>query len=137
MRPRRLRRLLWLVALGAIVAAASLAIVVPKANAEPVSGCQVDLWGFLASQRRTICDGPLNPDGSWNRARIVWVPAHNVPFRTYCSGGVYYSSCSTSGGYFVPYSEVSSEVYPVNDTDGAPNNHLGDEPPHLVNGTLA
>lgn len=108
-------------ATGATIAAAMLVAEPPEASADP--GCETVPWGFLWSQRRTICDGPILPDGSWNRARIVWVPAHRVPFR--CTYGTYSSTCS--GGYFVPTTNVSEEVYPVR-----PETVLGDEPGHLA-----
>lgn len=92
------------------------------ANASP--GCDQVLWGFLGSQRRTICDGPLRPDGSWQRARVVWTPAHQVPFSCYYSR--YSSTCS--GGYFVPETKNSEEVYVV-----FPDNVLQDEPGYLGN----
>ena len=92
-----------------------------QAKADPVN-CQTDLWGFFASQRRTICDTPIRADGSWTRDRVVWTPAHQVPFT--CSYGDYYSSCS--GGYFVEQSIDDTDEYPVTlDTV------LPDEPGHL------
>src|ERR1700749_3498158 len=40
----------------------------------PATNCKTDLWGFLGSQRRTLCDGPISHDGSWTRERTIWVP---------------------------------------------------------------
>lgn len=99
---------------------AALAIVgvapTPTASADP--GCQTMLWGFLGSQRRTICDGPIQPDGSWMRVRAVWWPERWVPTtcgRYSCWGGYW----QDAGG--------TREVYPVN-----PTSVLPDEPGHLV-----
>jgi hypothetical protein len=114
-----------------LVAAAALSLA-PPAAADPVPGhpdCVIDLWGFLGSQRRTICDGPIRADGSWIRGRVVSVPAHYVP-QTYTSNcfGSGYVTCSGSsyGGYFQPYVEISEDSYPVNNDDIVPG-----EPGHL------
>ena len=83
----------------------------PSANAvEP--GCESVPWGFLGSQTRSICDGPMMADGSWTRFRMVWVPAHQVPLRTSCYG-TYSVSCSTTGGYWADDVIISKEKYPV------------------------
>jgi hypothetical protein len=95
----------------------------PDAHADAAgAGCQTVLWGFLGSERRTLCDGPIRPDGSWTRERAVWTPAHYVPVT--CSG-YYYISCS--GGYAVSQSIDSDETYPV-----TPDTVLPDEPGHLI-----
>lgn len=107
-------------ALSAAAIVAAAVAVAPNANATP--GCESIPWGFLASQVRTLCDGPIQADGSWMRTRVIWVPAHQVPFR--CTYGTYSSSCT--GGYFVDDSIVSSERYPVR-----PETVLPDEPGYL------
>lgn len=104
----------------ATVIGAATVIFAPPASAKP--GCDSVPWGFFASQVRTLCDGPMRPDGSWSRARVIWVPAHQVPFT--CSYGRYSSSCT--GGYFVDDSVVSAEEYPV-----TPETVLPDEPGYL------
>jgi hypothetical protein len=93
-----------------------------QANAVPGVGCETIHWGFLGMQRRTICDGPRNPDGSWNRLRIIWTPAHYVP--------VSCTRYSCWGGYPVDESLQAKENYPV--TDGTV---LPDEPGWLPPGT--
>jgi hypothetical protein len=111
-------------AIGAVAAGAML-LAEPEAHATPPPpgvGCETVPWGFLGSQRRTLCDGPIAPDGGWMRARVVAVPAHQVPFT--CSYGRYSSSCS--GGYFVDTRIVSEELYPVR-----PETVLPDEPGHI------
>ena len=109
---------------------AALAIglgIAPVAQAAPAGlGCETIHWGFLGSQLRTVCDGPVQPDGSWMRYRVVWVPAHYVPYSTYC--GTY--SCSSSGGYSVDQTLVAKENYIV-----FPTNVLPDEPGWLPPGT--
>ena len=118
------RRVRWLFA----AAAAGVLLVcgvgwASDADASPAgASCQTVPWGFLASQRRTLCDGPVRADGSWERLRVVWSPARQIPLT--CAG-VYVVSCS--GGYFVGESVVSREVYPV-----TPGTVLADEPQHLV-----
>lgn len=118
------RRWLYLAAAGAM-AAATLSNAAP-ANADPgYPQCQTVPWGFLGSQNRTICDSPIARDGSWSRARIVWKEAHYVPMTTSCYGSSYIS-CTSYGGYSVPYTEFDDETYPVT-TDTL----LPDEPGHL------
>ena len=68
----------------------------------------------------------MQPDGSWTRFRMVWVPAHFVPVT--CSSGTYYSSCS--GGYQVGDSINAKETYPVQ-----ADTVLPDEPGWLPPGT--
>lgn len=101
-------------------------IAIPQSSANPGIGCETIRWGFLGSQRRTICDGPRRADGSWERLRIIWTPAGYVPRTTYC--GRY--SCSSSGGYYREESVQGKETYIVFD-----HNVLHDEPGWLPPGT--
>lgn len=107
-------------AVAAVTGCATM-VFAPLASAAP-PGCDSVPWGFLGSQVRTLCDGPMLADGSWMRARVIWVPAHQVPFT--CTYGTFSSSCS--GGYFVDESVVSAEKYPVR-----PETVLPDEPGYL------
>ncbi|ASR85576.1 hypothetical protein I5G80_gp068 [Mycobacterium phage Krueger] len=117
-----------LASLGALAAAASLTLA-PVSRADDYDpGCKIDLWGFLGSSRRLICDGPIQPDGSWMRSREFYIPAHRVPLRTTCSGS-YSVTCTTTGGYFQEERSDGIEVYRV-----TPETLLADEPPHLVEG---
>lgn len=121
----------FMAGLFAVAAAAGFSITAaPCAQAYPAPpGCESIPWGFLASQVRSICDGPQRGDGSWDRARVVWVPAHNVPLRTSCSSsGTYsvYTSCTTTGGYWVDDAIVATDQYVV-----FPYNVLGDEPGYI------
>lgn len=90
--------------------------------------CKTEPFGFLGSQRRTLCDGPISSDGSWSRERTIWVPAHySTPICTSRSSGRSYSSYNDcSGGYMVNERLVSNETYPVR-----PDTVLPDEPGHL------
>jgi hypothetical protein len=109
----------------AVVAAMTLlagATWAPQANADVQPGCQNDRWGFLGTQTRSICDGPLQADGSWVRYRMVWVPAHQVPVTTNC--GSY--SCYTSGGYWQDEQVFEKVKYPV-----TPDTVVPGEPPWL------
>jgi hypothetical protein len=88
-----------------------------------MGNCQTDRWGFLGSQRRMLCDGPIQSDGSWSRQRTIWRPAYFTPQS--CTYSRSWSS-SCSGGYFVNEQLISSETYPVR-----PETVLHDEPGHL------
>lgn len=119
-----LRRILAAIGVGAFVGAGIVSM--PAARADDVVGCQTDGWGFLGlTQKRELCDGPIHPDGSWLRRRVVYTPAHQVPLRTNCYG-YSYISCTTTGGYYQPYSESDHETYPV-----TADTVLADEPGHL------
>ena len=88
------------------------------------ANCTTDPWGFLGSQRRTLCDGPIASDGSWSRERTIWAPAHYTSRICSSLGSDLYSSCY--GGYFVDERLISDETYPVR-----PDTVLPDEPGHL------
>lgn len=82
MRPRRLRRLLWLIALGGLVAAATLAIVLPKASAMPDPYMPLPplfcAGGGVQTPWGGYCDGATFPDGTkWHAANGMgfWLPA--------------------------------------------------------------
>lgn len=81
----------------------------PPANADVQPGCESVPWGFLGTQTRSICDGPIQPYGSWVRFRMVWIPEHQVPVSTSC--GTY--SCSTRGGYWQNEQVFEKVKYPV------------------------
>ncbi|WP_233152654.1 hypothetical protein [Mycobacterium sp. NS-7484] len=115
---------------GALVGTGIAAATVP-AKADPGIGCERIDWGlhFLTPQKRTICDGPKQADGSWKRFRQLWTPAHYVPLRTSCYG-TYTISCTTSGGYHVDDQIWEEMTYVVFD-----HNVLPDEPGWLPPGT--
>ncbi|QDH91706.1 hypothetical protein SEA_PHRAPPUCCINO_28 [Mycobacterium phage Phrappuccino] len=120
------RRILIAVLIGC-AATLTLLPAAPKASADPGIGCETIRWGFLGSQRRTICDGPRRGDGSWERVRTIWTPAGYVPRSTYC--GTW--SCSSSGGYYREETVQGLEKYIVFD-----HNVLPDEPGWLPPGTV-
>ncbi len=112
-------------AIGTGVVTASPAQAVP---AVPGMGCETIGWGFLGlTQKRTICDTPRRPDGSWERTRVIWTPAGYVPRSTYC--GSY--SCSSSGGYYRDESVQGYERYIVLDDNVVPG-----EPGWLPTGSV-
>jgi hypothetical protein len=89
--------------------------------------CRTEPFGFLGSQRRTLCDGPISSDGSWSRERTIWAPAHySTPICTSYGSDRSYSSYNCSGGYFVNERLITNETYPVR-----PETVLPDEPGHL------
>lgn len=113
---RRARRIVGAAAAALVLAGTGIGYA-SEASADNGIRCQTDLWGFLGSQRRELCDTPRQADGSWMRSRIVYVPSGWV--NGYCSGSRYYWSCSP--GYWRPYREVSSEIYPVTDQTKLPD----------------
>lgn len=121
-------RAVALILTAAVLIGMAVLWIAAPARADTIGRCQTGLWGFLFSQRRELCDGPVHADGSWLRRRVIYVPAHNVPLS--CStygGGLYFASTTCSGGYFQPYAEVDREIYPV-----TPDTVLPDEPGHLA-----
>lgn len=105
------------IVLGMLMAAPAAALP-PNCISQP--------WGFLGTQVRQICDGPLLPNGSWMRHRVEGVPAYYANPSSYCSGGAYYSSCSYDPGGYVAERDTDNETYPV-----TPETVLPDEPGHL------
>lgn len=118
---------LWLLLAALIIGACVGVALSPKAHSTPGIGCESIRWGFLGSQQRTICDGPKRPDGSWERGRMIWTPAHYVPVS--CYSGRYYSSCN--GGYYVDDTVQEQTTYIVFDY-----NVLPDEPGWLPSGSV-
>jgi hypothetical protein len=89
--------------------------------------CKTEPLGFLGSQRRTLCDGPISADGSWSRERTIWAPAHQTPRSCSHSTDRSFSGSSTCyGGHFIQEKLISNETYPVR-----PETVLHDEPGHL------
>lgn len=95
------------------------------ANIVPVN-CNVAPWGFLGSKQRLICDGPIRPDGSWMRTRVIGVPAHYAYPSSSCSGGEYYSNCTYYPGGNIPEQDSDNETYVVRQDTVLP-----DEPGHM------
>lgn len=83
----RIRR----VAGGAVLAAATALVAlgapaVSHADPGPTAGlgmgCETIHWGAFGMDRRKVCDGPQQPDGTWQRTRTIWTPAFYSP--SYC-----------------------------------------------------
>ena len=106
--------------LGTLVAGLFLAVHV-KAD---TPGCVSQFWMVgLRATTRTICDGPIQADGSWRRAREFYAPAFVAAGYSNCYG---YGYCS-----FMPPREVAEysrqEVYTV-----TVDTVLPDEPGHIA-----
>lgn len=120
------RALLYLLASGGLVAALALAAAAAHADPTPPN-CEVHPWGiFGLTQKRIICDGPIQSDGSWVRRRIIGTPAYYQDATTNCYGGAYYTRCTTSPGGPVAATIQSDDTYPVR-----PETVLPDEPGHM------
>lgn len=114
--------LLWLLAAMLIFGMA----VGVKAHADPLPpNCVQQYWLFGGlfgrGTTRTICDKPIEADGSWMRGRLFYDGERYVPMR--CSWGSYGGSCS--GGYWLEEFSVF-DSYRV-----TPDSILPDEPGHL------
>lgn len=120
MNTNTIRRLATIAAIAAAIAGGAYAG--PPATALPPGvGCQttmVGIPGFGAWSERTLCDGPIRPDGSWMRARQFWDPGYQVPIT--CGGPACF------GGYWQPEKRGQIETYPV-----TPDTVLPDEPGHI------
>lgn len=111
-------------AVAASLSLTSLVLATPIHAIPP--NCQSVPWGFLGTQVRQICDGPIQPDGSWIRHRVEGYPAHYENPSSSCSGGAYYSNCTYYPGGYVADRYTDDETYPV-----TPETVLPDEPGHL------
>jgi hypothetical protein len=120
------RRVLVLASMGVVATAAI--VEAPHAKADPPPNCNVAPWGILRLKTRIICDGPIQPDGSWMRHRIIGIPAHYENPSSSCSSGEYYSNCTYYPGGWVDDQISDNETYPV--TAGTV---LPDEPGHMPN----
>lgn len=111
-------------ATAAVAAASSLALAAPAAADDMKCVDQYWLYGglFGRGSTRVICDGPIAPDGSWERRRGFFADHY---IKTTCSGGYYSSSCTTRQ---VPELKVI-DIYRV-----TPYTVLPDEPGHIDQG---
>lgn len=85
-------------------------------------------------ERRTICDGPRRADGSWNRVRVLYTPAHTTNASSSCYG-TYSVSCTFYPSESYDTAIIERQTYPVSDAPGAVNLPLPDEPGWLPPGT--
>src|ERR1700733_13824940 len=81
-----LRRTTTVALLASAITATTLGLAA-TAHADFVPGptqagaiCKAERWGFLGSEQRTLCDGPISADGSWTRERTIWRPASYSPY---------------------------------------------------------
>lgn len=119
-----------LAAATALIALGSPAVVNADPSPGPTTGCETVHWGIFGSDRRQICDGPQQPDGTWQRTRTMYTPARNEPLRCHDDGltgsdGQLLGdgSFTCTGGYPVPQTTQNQQSYVV-----APNTVLPDEP---------
>lgn len=121
------RKALALVAIGGLIVAAFIigqALTAPRAGAAPLpANCQQQPWWRGEAFRlttRTLCDGPIQADGSWTRARNFYANSYYVPWRCDRYG--------CTGDYWVPVFDTGVETYRV-----TPDTVLPDEPGHIGN----
>ena len=89
------------------------------------SNCVQQYWLygglFGRGTTRTICDGPVQADGSWTRIREFYDGRRYIPMR--CSFGTYSGSCY--GGYWLDeFDKIDKYVV-------TPDTILPDEPGHI------
>lgn len=98
-----------------------------RANAD-APGCVTQFWLIpFQSNTRTLCDGPIQADGSWLRGREFWSPAYTTAARSSCSGSYSYRSCTYYPERFVSRRSNGVERYVV-----TPETVLADEPGHIA-----
>ena len=109
---------LWLF-LAAIIIGCQIGTAIAKADPEPGCVQQYWLYGGLFGRgtTRTICDGPIQADGSWRRGRNFYDGERYVP--SYCS------RYSCTGGYWLNEFD-KTDFYTV-----TPETVLPDEPGHI------
>ena len=99
----------------------------PGLTPGPAMGCETVHWGAFGMERRKVCDGPQQPDGTWQRTRTIWTPAFHSSsscldhYET--DSGLSENTIYSCNGYWTPESVDNQETYPV-----APNTVLPDEP---------
>lgn len=125
-------RIATAIALGAIITGA----VEVRANADPLPpNCVQQPWWYGSAGRmtvRTLCDGPIQPDGSWTRGRNFYAAGYMAAGNSYCSGGLYSSFCTYNPPHWVPEFDTGAEMYRV-----TPDTVLPDEPGHIGVGSAA
>lgn len=99
-----IRALLALLVAGTVLAPAAGAFPDPEFG----KGCDTMPTGSLIDQfgYRTICDGYIRPDGSWERQRIFWGRSNRV-----CVPGGLIRRCTDMAD--VPIHVYSKDVYDV------------------------
>ncbi len=100
--------------LVATMIAASGLIFAAPAKADYEIGCEHSRWGFLGSELRTICDGPRETDGSWERGRVISKGGYWKPAQTTCSG-TYSVTCTHYEKTYIERVEIEKVFYTVTD----------------------
>jgi hypothetical protein len=60
-----------------------------------VPGCEHQFWMVgLRATTRVICDGPMQADGSWQRARGFYAPAYVTNSYSTCYNTGYFVNCT-------------------------------------------
>ncbi|MBB2992487.1 hypothetical protein FHR72_003988 [Mycolicibacterium iranicum] len=113
---------------AAIASSVSIVGLAPSANAQ--QNCFTDqvrrgIFG-LQFLTRTMCDGPVLPDGSWMRHRLIGIPAHYRNASSSCTSGTYTSNCTYYEAGWVREQIYEEDFYPVR-----PETVLPDEPGHI------
>ena len=110
--------MIWRLVVSMVLMLAAL-FSAPSASAEPHCIQEFWLYGGLFGRgtTRTICDGPIQPDGSWRRARNFYDSERYIP--AYCS------RYSCRGGYWLNVFD-KTDIYWV-----TPDTVLPDEPGHI------
>lgn len=124
------------VARGAVLAAAATLIpmAIPAAGHAdpgpmpgPDMGCETIHWGIFGMDRRKVCDGPQQPDGTWQRTRTIYTPpaysSSSCLDHYDTDSGLSENTIYSCDGHWTPESVSNQETYPV-----APNTVLPDEP---------
>ena len=123
---RRVATVAVLAAVPALIGLGSATSSQAQTTPTPGMGCETIHWGFFGADRRQVCDGPKQADGTWQRTRTVFTPAHVQPLSCLTLS----SGLQCSGGYLVPETTQTQESYVV-----APDTVLPDEPGWLPAGT--
>ncbi|MCV7423529.1 hypothetical protein H7K45_23515 [Mycobacterium yunnanensis] len=123
----RMRRLLGGIVLSGASALIALGVPAvghadPGPTAGPTMGCEVIHWGAFGNDRRKVCDGPQQSDGTWQRTRTVFTPERDTPVNCWTNPSHPENGPICLGGYR-PETVQTQETYPV-----APSTVLPDEP---------
>jgi len=115
--------------LGTILASLIAWLWVAAGARADTPGCESQFWMIgLRGATRTICDGPIQADGSWQRSRQFYARAFTSAGFSTCYG---YGICTFTLPREIPALD-RSEVYRV-----TPQTVLPDEPGHIPATALA
>jgi len=97
----------------------------PGPTAGPTMGCEVVHYGVFWYDRRKVCDGPKQADGSWLRIRTMFNAAHTDSLSCLSNG-------DCIGGRIHLDTIYGQESYPVTDATVLPD-EPGWLPPYTYN----